>query len=518
MTDASQAATPHASGSRTILGHPSMLWGLSTVEMWERFSYYGMRGLLVLFLTSATINGGFGWDGADALRLYGLYTGLVYATPVIGGWLANRVLGIRWAVILGATSMALGHFSLAGPAAFPALVGWSVGADIHGIFAVAGVPLGGLSLSPEDLAALQLQATGMGYGDIEGSLSLAYVLTTISFYAGLILLIVGNGLFKPNMTTLVGHLYEDGDPRKDSAYTIFYMGINLGAFIANLVAGTIGELVGWHYGFSVAGIGMTIGLVMFLWINRQAHFRQAIAAREPQRVNVTGDYALTTDELGRVRVIVILSVVSIMFWAAFEQSGGLLNLIAFEQTDRMLFSFEIPATWFQSLNPLFIVLLAPLYAAFWNARARRGKDPSSGVKFSIALVLIGAAFLLMTLAFAGTDRAEGERLNMLWLVAVYLLMTMGELALSPVGLAAVNKLAPLRFASMLMGVWFLSSAAAGFLAGEVGALATVYGEFAVFAGITATLFVTAALLYVVSPILVRWSVGSHRVAVPTPAQ
>ena len=504
------AASTQNSSKRTFLGHPSTLWSLSTVEMWERFSYYGMRGLLVLFLTDATLSGGFGWGNADALQLYGWYTGLVYLTPLFGGWLADKVWGLRRAVFWGAALMAAGHFSLAGPALIPSLIAQFSGIPVDSILNESGVVMGSLVADETTRTTLTNLLAEQGYTKGSSALLWAYSLTSVSFYLGLALLIIGNGLFKPNMTTLVGHLYEADDPRRDGGYTYFYMGINLGAFLANFVAGTLGELYGWHYGFSVAGVGMLIGLLMFTWINKSAVLGDVIDAREAEshklRAGQTST-ALSPEEFARVRVIFVLATFSIFFFAAFEQAGGLLNLFAEEKVDRTLWGFEIPTTWFQSLNPFFILLLGPIFSEFWVRRATNGKPISYGHKFAIAFILAGLSFAVMTLSVSGENGADENKINMMWLVIGYLLVTMGELAISPVGLAAVNKLAPLRFASLMMGVWLLSFSVASFLAGQIGALASTYSEYTIFFAIAAAMFACAGILYVLSPLLVRWAVG-----------
>jgi len=441
--------------------HPPGLATIFLTEMWERFSYYGMRALLVLYLVNAL-------DLAreDALQIYATYTALVYLTPVLGGYLADRWLGTRRAVAIGAIVMAMGHFAMA----FPALLHLALG-----------------------------------------------------------LLIAGNGFFKPNMTTLVGALYRDGDPRRDSGFTIYYMGINLGAFLAPLVAGTLGEKLGWHYGFAAAGIGMVAGLLIFL--KGQRHFGAAglPPGRDPLRGLGAGDwwvigvssaatlalvavlvaalpllapawnglgpllqagiaaliiglYALAArlwrrwrrstpprrlDRIERERVaaIAVMGVFVVFFWMGFEQAGGTMNLFADKRTDRVILGWEMPATYFQAVNPLLILMLAPLFSLLWGRLDRSPYGLSAPAKQGLGMVVLGLGFLV--LAIADQHAQAVGRVSPLWLLAVYLLHTTGELLLSPIGLSMVTKLAPARLVSLLMGLWFTAIALANYLAGTL---------------------------------------------------
>ena len=437
-----------------FLGHPKGLFLLFTTEMWERFSYYGMRALLVLSLVAGTQaqNAGFGWDEAEALRLYGLYTALVYLTPLLGGWLADNYTGQRKAIIAGGVLMAIGQFILA-----------------------ASIP---------------------------GNLTL--------FYLGLAFIIVGNGFFKPNISSMVGDFYEEGDSRRDGAFTIFYMGINVGGFLAPLVCSTFGEdpTYGWSYGYAAAGVGMVLSVVIQLVfaerflgdIGKEPGAKRALAsaggAHQP----------LTKIERDRLRVVFMLFAFVVLFWAAFEQAGGLMNLYAEQNTDRMVGSFEIPAGWFQSLNGLFIVLLAPLFTWMWSTLGNRGKNPATPTKMIFGLVLTGIGFVFMVGAALQLG-AEGKS-AMSWLVFAYLFHTMGELCISPVGLSMITKLAPMRLASLMMGVWFLVNFVANYLAGLIGSFASQLGELSIFASLAVSLGVFSVLLWMVSGKLVDWMHGA----------
>ena len=439
----------------TWLGHPKGLFLLFATEMWERFSYYGMRALLVLSLVASveSANPGFSLSQGDALRLYGLFTGFVYFTPLIGGWLADNYLGQRKSVIIGGVLMALGQFTLA-----------------------AAIP---------------------------GNLSL--------FYIGLVILVLGNGFFKPNISTMVGDLYPEGDARRDGAFTIFYMGINAGAFLAPLVCGTLGENaeLGWRYGYFAAGVGMVLSVIIQLaFARRYLDEIGVVPAAKRSLAKTGGEHApLTPDEVDRLRVIFMLFVFVVLFWAAFEQAGGLMNLYAAEKTDRVLGTFEVPASWFQSLNPLFIVVLAPIFSAVWSGLGERGRNPSTPRKMVLGLVLTGIGFLAMVAA--ALESAAGAKASMMWLVIAYFFHTTGELCISPVGLSMVTKLAPLRLASLMMGVWFLINFVANWLAGIIGSYAETMGELAIFGGLAGTLFAFAVVLWLLSGMLVRWMHGAE---------
>ena len=436
------------SASGEIFGHPKGLFLLFFVEMWERFSFYGMRALLTLYMVKSLM-----YEHSEAMGTYGAYTGLVYATPLFGGMLADRFLGYRKAIMIGGVLMALGHFAMA-------------------------------------------------------------IEQPLFFYGALGLLIAGNGLFKPNISTLVGTLYPEGDPRRDGAFTIFYMGINLGAFLAPLICGFIGETYGWHYGFGLAGIGMVLGLLLFMkWqslvgehglppkpqlfsersvvgVSNLNALYIAIAIAVPffgllvsrptwvqWSLPFLGGGALiyilreafkcTREERDRIFVIIVLVFFSITFWACFEQAGSSLTLFTKDHVDRNFFGWEIPASMFQSINPMFILILAIPFSLLWSKLGRVNRDPSSPMKFALALFQIGLGFV--ALIIAAQQAADGNKAAMGWIILAYFLHTTGELCLSPIGLSMVTKMAPKHLAALLMGVWFLSNAFANVIAGRIAA-------------------------------------------------
>jgi POT family proton-dependent oligopeptide transporter len=406
--------------------------------MWERFSYYGMRAFLVLFLVNT--EGGFGWTKEEASHLYGWYTGLVYLTPLVGGYLADRVLGTHKAILIGSVVIASGHFCLAVP-------------------------------------------------------------SKTTFFLGLTLIILGTGFHKSNISTLVGQLFGEGDSRRDAAFTIFYMGINTGAFLGPLVCGGLAKSprFGWHWGFAAAGVGMVLGTALYVWQKRRllGTIGDAPAARPPAPGETAAAPALTREDWERIGAIGILAFFNIFFWSAFEQAGSSMNFFAEERTDRMLAGFEIPAPWFQSVNPVLIILFAPVFAGLWTRLAARGREPSTPIKFVWALVLVSLGFMVLV---AGARLSDGGvRVSPLWLVAAISLHTWGELCLSPVGLSMVTKLAPARFASLMMGLWFVSFFLSDLLAGRLAGMVerVERGHYFTLLGGQADFF----LIFVIAPLL-----------------
>ncbi len=441
MVQLSKTAPPPAAG------HPKGLYLLFTVEMWERMSYYGMRALMVLYMVAATnaANGGFGMDKAEAIKIYGTYTALVYLTPLFGGIIADRWLGQRLCVIIGGFLMMIGQFLLVIP-------------DIN------------------------------------------------FFYAGLGALIIGNGFFKPNISTMVGGLYEQGDARRDGAFTIFYMGINLGAFLSPLVCGTLGEKYDYNWGFASAGVGMALGLVTFIFgMNKLLPDNVGRAVKKTPESAAAPKVALTKEEIDRLAVIIVLAFFVIVFWAAFEQAGGLMNLYTDEKVDRVLLGFEIPTTWFQAVNPALIFILAPLFSMMWTRLGAKKMDPSTPVKMALGLFLLAVGFVFMV--GAAQVSGAGGKPSALWILAAYFWHTTGELCLSPIGLSMVTKLSPARMVSMMMGLWFLSNAAANYLAGVIGSMVADFNELQIFMAITGVSIGAGLLLLTVARVLVRWMHG-----------
>ncbi|SDW42867.1 peptide MFS transporter [Aequorivita viscosa] len=408
---------------KEIFGHPVGLYILFFTEMWERFSYYGMRAILVLYLVAETTsaNPGLGWTNAEALSVYGWYTMFVYVASIPGGWIADKFLGQKQSVLVG------------------------------GILLVAGHAI----LSIEEMWA---------------------------FYSGLGLIVAGVGMLKPNISTMVGGLYKDGDIRRDKGFTIFYIGINVGAFLSSIIVGYVGETYGWHYGFGLAAIGMALGLIQYLVGQKHLKYvgNNTNKSIDPEE-KAAMKRPLNKIEKDRMIVLFISFLLVIVFWGAFEQAGGLMNLYASEKTDRFLMGWEVPASWFQSLNAMFIIILGTTVAAYWAKRKLKGKVSTSLFKMSIGLVIMGLGFFFMTAA-AGQYNNEGSS-AMYWLVLAYLFHTIGELCLSPVALSYITKLAPLKYASLMMGVYFAMTGFGNLLAGFLGQSASDLGEYTVFTGI-----------------------------------
>ncbi len=431
-------------------GHPKGLYLLFATEMWERFSYYGMRALLVLYLTKSLIDGGLGFTDDNASLLYGFFTGFVYFTPLIGGWLADNYLGQRKAIVIGAILMMLGQFSLATESSLPFL------------------------------------------------------------YTGLVLLIIGNGFFKPNISVIVGHLYEPGDPRKDSAFTIFYMGINVGAFFAPLLTGYMALTYGYRYGFMVAGIGMLIGLLVFTILGNRYLGEVGKAASCKAKDDSLENVPLTKEEKDRTLAIVVFVLFSIFFFAGFEQAGSSMTLYTEKYIDREVGSFVVPTEWFQSVNPLLIVILAPLLTVLWRWLGQRGKEPSIPVKMSMGMVLLGLGFLVLygaVCARGGDSADESVKASILFILFTYLFHTLGELCLSPIGLSMVSKLAPVKLASLMMGVWLLSSFFANILGGWVSSHISDVGAGTIFSSICVFSVALGVILFSLNRWLVRKSHG-----------
>ena len=417
---------PH---QKELFGHPVGLYVLFFTEMWERFSYYGMRAILVLYLVAQTQseNSGLGWTNGEALSLYGWYTMLVYVASIPGGWIADKFLGQKKSVLYGGILLVAGHSILA----------------------------------IEEMWA---------------------------FYSGLGLIIAGVGLLKPNISTMVGGLYKQGDIRRDKGFTIFYIGINIGAFLSSLIVGTVGEVYGWHYGFGLAGIGMAAGLIQYLF--GQKYLKSVgnfLGDSENKTEKEAMNKPLTKIEKDRVVVLLISFLLVIIFWGAFEQAGGLMNLYASGKTDRILsFSLplignEVPASWFQSLNAMFIIFLGTTVAGFWANRKLKGKISTSLFKMILGLIIMGTGFFFMTAAAAQYETNGASA--MYWLVLAYLFHTVGELCISPVALSYITKLAPVKYASLMMGVYFAMTGFGNKLAGWLGEASENLGEYVIFTGI-----------------------------------
>jgi proton-dependent oligopeptide transporter, POT family len=474
---------------RGFFGHPRGLSTLFFTEMWERFSYYGMRALLLLYMTAPLTAGGLGFDAAQGGAIYGLYTSMVYLATLPGGWVADRLIGPRRAVLYGGVLIAAGHFSMAA-------------------------------------AALSM------------------------FYVGLFLIVIGTGLLKGNVSVVVGKLYAPGDNRRDAGFSIFYMGINLGAFIAPLICGYLGQQINWHLGFAAAGVGMTLGVVQYVlgsrnlgdagllpapgtpqqvakW-RRQGKIAGSVLAALVLIVGVGGYTGLvpisarqvadgagvflllvivgffgwlysssewTVEERKRLYVIGVLFLAASLFWSVFEQAGSTLNLFADRNTDNHMFGYAFPSSWYQSINSLFLIVFAPVMAWVWIKLAAKGKDPSAPTKFAWGLVLVGLGFAILI----PPAQASAQLASPMWLTATYFLHTIGELVLSPVGLSAMTVLAPTRIGGLMMGVWFLATSVGNFIGGRVSGLYESFPLPSLFGAVAGFAIAAGLILMIASP-------------------
>ncbi|HEV7239329.1 MAG TPA: peptide MFS transporter [Thermoanaerobaculia bacterium] len=386
-------------------GHPRGLATLFFTEMWERFSYYGMRALLMLYMVGSTQQPGLGFGERRAATIYGIYTMAVYLAGIPGGWLADRYLGHYRAVFIGGCIIAAGHFSMAIP----------------------GLPF---------------------------------------FFTGLGLIVIGTGLLKPNVSTMVGSLYTREDGRRDAGFSLFYMGINLGAFIAPLICGWLGQTANWHLGFAAAGVGMVFGLIQYS--AGRKYLTPVSQAEKPSNVVSAPvvEGKLTGTDWARIGAIAILTLFALLFWAGFEQAGSSLTLFADRATQLTVFGFQYPSSWFQSVEPLFVILFSPVFAWLWLRLAKSQREPSSPAKFTLGLFFLSLSFALVIPA-ARAFESSGGRVSPMWLIGLYFLQMLGELCLSPVGLSMVTKLSPARLVGLMMGVWFFATAMGNYVAGWI---------------------------------------------------
>jgi proton-dependent oligopeptide transporter, POT family len=480
---------------RAFFGHPRGLSTLFFTEMWERFSYYGMRALLILFMTASAAEGGLGFDTASAGAVYGLYTSMVYMACLPGGWIADRLIGQRRAVLWGGILIASGHFSMA----FPSLT---------------------------------------------------------TFYLGLLLIVLGTGLLKGNISVLVGTLYREGDNRRDAGFSLYYVGINLGAFLAPLVCGWLGQRVNWHAGFAAAGFGMVLGVIQYVLGSRHlgdGGLKPAVSSADEYQANrrlaliIAGLFATlvavigvgaytgaipvtaaqvsdwagyfllvvtagffawlltssswTPGERKRLYAVTVFFLAAALFWSLFEQAGSTLNLFADRDTRTSVLGWEFPSSWFQSMNSMFVWSFAGVFAWLWLALGRRGKEPSTPIKFSLGLIFVGAGFGVLVVA--ANLAQNGVKVSPMWLTVTYLLHTFGELCLSPVGLSAMTKLAPARIAGLVMGVWFLATSVGNFIAGRLAGFYEAMPLPALFTNIALFGIIAGLLLLPIAPPIKR---------------
>ena len=426
-----------------IFGHPRGLFVLFLTELWERFSYYGMRAILPLFLIAETTNQnpGLGWTSAQALSLLGTYMMSVYLAAIPGGILADRYLGQKKTVMVGGLILCAGHCILA----------------ISSLWA---------------------------------------------FYTGICLIVLGVGCLKPNITSMVGSLYANGDQRRDMAFTIFYIGINTGALVASLVVGYIGETYNWHYGFGLAGLGMLLGQIVYLLGQKDLQgVGGAPKKQQPHPMTIAHSPTPKTTPLSRqdrhrICAVLVCSAIVIVFWGAFEQAAGLMNIYTQQKINRVIAGFEVPSSWFVGLNPLFILIFGSSVARFWSRRKLKGIEHSSFLKMAIGTGILGLGFAFMVFASMETKLSVSGKASVYWLILAYLFHTVGELCCMPSAMSFVTKVAPAKYSSVLMGLFFAATGLGNKISGEIGKLASTTGELTVFGAICCGCLVFAALIIV----------------------
>lgn len=491
-SDLAAGNSPSGAPSTGFFGHPAGLSTLFFTELWERFSYYGMRAILILFMTAGPAAGGLGLSVATAGAIYGMYASGVYMLSLPGGWIADRIVGQRRAVFIGGCLITLGQFCLAVP----------------------------------------MRET---------------------FYVGLLIIVLGTGLLKPNISTMVGQIYAPGDHRRDAGFSIFYMGINIGALVAPLIVGYVGQWVDWHIAFALAGFGMIIGLIQYSLGGKRLGTAGLYPVKPPTSGNmkslaliltllalvigltaaaaaagwvtvvgianafgvillltvviffgwlmISGSW--TREERKRLAVVIVLFVAASLFWSAFEQAGSTLNLFADRSTRNSILGIPYPASWLQSVNAMFIVALAPVFAWLWVKL--KDRNPSSPTKFVLGLIAMGLGFAI--LACGALLAAGGERVSPMWLIATYLLHTVGELCLSPVGLSTVTKLAPVRVAGLIMGMWFLSNSVGNYLGGRLASFYESFPVYGLFGAVAVFSLATGLVLALLVPTTKRMMGG-----------
>jgi POT family proton-dependent oligopeptide transporter len=449
---------PH---EKELFGHPVGLYVLFFVEMWERFSYYGMRAILTLYLAAPIILGdpqsGFGWSNGETLSFYGTYTMFVYLTSIPGGWIADKFIGQKKAVMLGGILLCIGHSILA-------------------------------------------------------------INTQWAFFTGLIFIVIGVGFLKPNISTMVGGLYNKGDDRRDKGFYVFYIGINLGAFLGALIVGAVAAKYGWHYGFGLAGIGMAIGQIVYMYGLKYLGTVGEFLGKEDSPNKDLLKKPLNKVEKDRMLVMFLSFLIIIVFWGAFEQAGGLMSLYTDQKTDRILsFSLpfignEIPAAVFQSINAFFIIILGTAVGSFWHKWKNKGKESSSLFKMAIGVIIMAFGFLFMSKAASEilmSGDVVAEKSAMIWLVLAYLFHTIGELCASPVALSFITKLAPVKYASFMMGAYFAATGIGNKVAGAIGGLSENAGDFEIFTGIAITCTLFGLLIIAILKPLKRLTHGAE---------
>ncbi|MBL8265106.1 MAG: peptide MFS transporter [Steroidobacter sp.] len=473
--NAAPAVRPKESFRVMLRQQPPGLYLVAVTEFWERFSYWGMLGLLVLFLTASPATGGFGWSNSEALTLYAIYTGAVFSAPALGGFLASRYFGERACILWGGVAVTAGHFLLSGPALGPWLIeaftGWPVGQWLN----ACGIPLGKAIPSAEVSSAL---ASGRCAADAAGgsAVALAYHLQAWTFLLGLVGIVAGTGFIKSTVSSIVGKLYAPGDARREEGFGIFMACIYSGALFSNLVAGTIGELLDWHWGFAVAGIGMAAGLVLYL--ARHERLLGDIGKKpdfvQPNHVD-DGTSVPSHVQWGRIAVALLMSLFVVLYAMSFYQKGGLLNIETKAHVDRFVFGFELPTTWLLSISTLVFIVLTLPAARLWRSLAARHREPDVVAKLAFGLAALACGYGVFALGLAEKAVSADGRFSLWWMVGMYALFALGDLLVWPTQIAAVSRLAPPRHAAFAVGAWYLTIGLGSWLTATTAPINDRYG-------------------------------------------
>jgi POT family proton-dependent oligopeptide transporter len=488
----------HAPGG-TVWGFPKGVLLLSFTEMWERFSYFGLLAILVLFLTAGVEHGGFGWPEGEALKLYGLYSGLAFTVPLIGGWIANNYWGERRCILLGGILIACGHACLAGPKLLPEVAEWLHGVEYRGLWLQAGVPLGRM-LAGAELDALRAAAVASGLEP--DRIASVYRLIAFSFFGGLGLIISGTALLKPTISSIVGRFYSETDQRRDSAFALFLVGIYVGEIAGVFVTGFLGERIAWHWGFSAAGIGMTAGLLVYL-----ARQRRFLADLGHAPVGGSSGWALlrnlTPVERDRIKVILIQCAFTAVYSAAVFQNGGLLTLFAREHIDRLRWGWEIPASWFMMITSILFIILTPPAARLWERLAASGRNPATPLKLAWGLVVVGFGYIIVAYVMFAVVVDTGFKASPVWLIVMYLFMGVSEVLVWTGQLSITSRLAPQALSAIFIGGWYVNIGIGTWLTGHIGALGYVWGMGPAFALLAALSILSGLAVWSITPWLIR---------------
>lgn len=502
-------------GQGTWFGHPKGVFLVAFTELWERFSYFGMTGLLALYLTADTASGGWGWSSGDAVLFYGIYTGLVFVVPVLGAWIANSYLGERRCIVIGAILMMTGHLLLSGPTLLVSVIEHFTHIDAEAVITQSGVALGRIWALPDVGRALaktaaQSSDTAADALRLYRAAIWTYVAGGGSFLLGLACIVAATGLFKSTITSIVGKMYPESDARRDAGYAVLLTCVYVGAVLANLTAGGLGEKFGWPYGFGAAAVGMAIALVVYLWKEKQylgdigvvPDRTTASMANESSGANIR-------EERSRLWVLILQGIFTTIYAAAFYQKGGLLTLYTRDYVDRALFGFQVPATWFMSISVLVFMIATPLLAVAYLRLARQNRNPSASYKLAAGLIAIGAAYALVAAAEATREATDGIAVSGLWLIGMYVLFGISDALVWPNQLALATKLSPKRFAALTVGAWHFVIGIGTFLAALIATIAGYFGILEVFHVLAALCLAAGALVALMTPMMRRWMHGAE---------